>query len=145
MYTSIKSLIPFKEAAASIRAKKGFEPDTAAVRHIKGIIRRGEAKATCRFVGIPDENRGMLVCANIVLKNPASANDELAKSIQDWFKQVAAPYKYPRVIKFHDVLPKTETGKIQRFKLTPKIRGIEPIQAQNSKYSLELLNILCYC
>jgi 2-aminobenzoate-CoA ligase len=71
----------------------------------------------CAVVGIPDENRGMLVCANIVLKNPASANDGLAKLIQDWFKQVAAPYKYPRVIKFHDVLPKTETGKIQRFKL----------------------------
>jgi 2-aminobenzoate-CoA ligase len=59
----------------------------------------------------------MLVCANIVLKDTSKASPELAKSIQDWFKQVAAPYKYPREIRFHDVLPKTETGKIQRFKL----------------------------
>jgi 2-aminobenzoate-CoA ligase len=76
-----------------------------------------DAILECAVVGIPDEHRGMLVCANIVLKNPASANDDLVKTIQDWFKQVAAPYKYPRIIRFHKVLPKTETGKIQRFKL----------------------------
>jgi 2-aminobenzoate-CoA ligase len=84
---------------------------------VESVLLTHDEILECAVVGIPDESRGMLVCANIVLKNPASANDELAKSIQDWFKQVAAPYKYPRVIKFHDVLPKTETGKIQRFKL----------------------------
>ena len=84
---------------------------------VESVLLTHDEILECAVVGIPDENRGMLVCANIVLKNPASANDELAKSIQDWFKQVAAPYKYPRFIKFHDVLPKTETGKIQRFKL----------------------------
>jgi len=71
----------------------------------------------CAVVGIPDEERGMLVCANIVLNNHELANEKLAKQIQDWFKEVAAPYKYPRVIRFHNELPKTETGKIQRFKL----------------------------
>ncbi|MES2811163.1 MAG: AMP-binding protein [Bacteroidota bacterium] len=71
----------------------------------------------CAVVGLPDEDRGMLVCAHIVLKESHKANDELAKSIQQWFKEVAAPYKYPRVINFTDNLPKTETGKIQRFKL----------------------------
>ncbi len=71
----------------------------------------------CAVVGLPDEERGMLVCANIVLKNPAEANGELAKSIQNWFKENAAPYKYPRIVIFTDALPKTETGKIQRFKL----------------------------
>ena len=84
---------------------------------VESVLLTHDEILECAVVGIPDENRGMLVCANIVLKNPASANEDLAKSIQDWFKQVAAPYKYPRVIKFHDVLPKTETGKIQRFKL----------------------------
>ena len=84
---------------------------------VESVLLTHDEILECAVVGIPDEHRGMLVCANIVLKNPASANDDLAKSIQDWFKQVAAPYKYPRVIKFHDVLPKTETGKIQRFKL----------------------------
>ncbi len=73
--------------------------------------------AECAVVGLPNEERGMLVCANIVLKQPETASDELAKSIQDWFKEVAAPYKYPREIKFMETLPKTETGKIQRFKL----------------------------
>jgi 2-aminobenzoate-CoA ligase len=71
----------------------------------------------CAVVGLPDEERGMLVCANIVLKNTEKASDELVKNIQNWFKEVAAPYKYPRVINFLDTLPKTETGKIQRFKL----------------------------
>jgi 2-aminobenzoate-CoA ligase len=84
---------------------------------VESVLLTHDEILECAVVGIPDEHRGMLVCANIVLKNPASANDDLAKSIQDWFKQVAAPYKYPRLIKFHEVLPKTETGKIQRFKL----------------------------
>ena len=84
---------------------------------VESVLLTHDTILECAVVGIPDESRGMLVCANIVLKNPASANEDLAKSIQEWFKQVAAPYKYPRVIKFHEVLPKTETGKIQRFKL----------------------------
>jgi len=71
----------------------------------------------CAVVGLPDENRGMLVCSYIVLKEQEKACDVLSKQIQDWFKEVAAPYKYPREIRFVDVLPKTETGKIQRFKL----------------------------
>lgn len=71
----------------------------------------------CAVVGLPDEERGMLVCAHIVLKEKHKATDELAKAIQLWFKEVAAPYKYPRVINFMENLPKTETGKIQRFKL----------------------------
>ncbi len=71
----------------------------------------------CAVVGLPDEERGMLVCANIILKDHSKACDELAKSMQEWFKENAAPYKYPRVIRFMESLPKTETGKIQRFKL----------------------------
>lgn len=71
----------------------------------------------CAVVGLPDEERGMLVCAHIVLKEKDKATDQLAKSIQQWFKEVAAPYKYPRVVNFTEALPKTETGKIQRFKL----------------------------
>ncbi len=71
----------------------------------------------CAVVGLPDSDRGMLVCANIVLKNHESASNELVLQIQNWFKLNAAPYKYPRVINFMEALPKTETGKIQRFKL----------------------------
>ena len=71
----------------------------------------------CAVVGLPDSARGMVVCAHIVLKNSTKASDEFKSHIQLWFKQVATPYKYPRIIYFVDNLPKTETGKIQRFKL----------------------------
>lgn len=71
----------------------------------------------CAVVGIPDQERGMLVCANIVLKDPSKATNQLKTEIQDWFKANAAPYKYPRMINFIEQLPKTDTGKIQRFKL----------------------------
>ena len=66
---------------------------------------------------MPDEERGMLVCAYVVLKDYNEASNQLAKEIQEWFKEVAAPYKYPRLLYFVEALPKTETGKIQRFKL----------------------------
>ncbi|MFL9835993.1 AMP-binding protein [Flavobacterium sp. ST-75] len=79
--------------------------------------------AECAVVGLPDENRGMLVCAYLVLKDKNKACNELTKAIQDWFKEVAAPYKYPREIKYVDVLPKTETGKIQRFKLKNTVQA----------------------
>ena len=71
----------------------------------------------CAVVGLPDEARGMLVCANVVLKDHSIASNDLKKEMQHWFKENAAPYKYPRVINFIEALPKTETGKIQRFKL----------------------------
>lgn len=73
--------------------------------------------AECAVVGLPDEERGMLVCSYIVLKDKSKAGNDFGKSIQNWFKDVAAPYKYPREIRFLDSLPKTETGKIQRYKL----------------------------
>ncbi|RRA92262.1 AMP-binding protein [Paenimyroides viscosum] len=84
---------------------------------VESVLLTHEEILECAVVGLPDEERGMLVCANIVLKNQEKACDELIKSIQNWFKKNAAPYKYPRVINFLDKLPKTETGKIQRFKL----------------------------
>lgn len=73
--------------------------------------------AECAVTSAPDEERGMLVCAHIVLKDASLASPEKAKHIQEWFKRAAAPYKYPRIVNFIDQLPKTETGKIQRFRL----------------------------
>ncbi|WP_264558698.1 AMP-binding protein [Flavobacterium sp. N2270] len=84
---------------------------------VESVLLTHESILECAVVGLPDENRGMLVCANIVLKDKSKASDELKIEIQNWFKETAAPYKYPRVINFLDCLPKTETGKIQRFKL----------------------------
>lgn len=84
---------------------------------VESVLLTHEDIAECAVIGLPDENRGMLVCAYLVLKDKTKACDELTKEIQNWFKDVAAPYKYPREIRYMDALPKTETGKIQRFKL----------------------------
>jgi 2-aminobenzoate-CoA ligase len=84
---------------------------------VESVLLTHEDILECAVVGLPDEERGMLVCAHIVLKDPSKATDAMKNRIQHWFKEVAAPYKYPRVIYFTENLPKTETGKIQRFKL----------------------------
>lgn len=84
---------------------------------VESVLLTHEDVLECAVVGLPDEERGMLVCAYIVLKDKSKASDDMKTHIQQWFKEVAAPYKYPRVINFTEALPKTETGKIQRFKL----------------------------
>ncbi|TAF09475.1 MAG: 2-aminobenzoate-CoA ligase [Flavobacteriia bacterium] len=84
---------------------------------VESVLLTHEDILECAVVGLPDEERGMLVCAHIVLHDNAKATDVMKNRIQQWFKEVAAPYKYPRVINFVECLPKTETGKIQRFKL----------------------------
>jgi 2-aminobenzoate-CoA ligase len=84
---------------------------------VESVLLQHEEILECAVVGLPDEERGMLVCANIVLKNKRLASDGLKTNLQQWFKENAAPYKYPRVIHFVEDLPKTETGKIQRYKL----------------------------
>lgn len=84
---------------------------------VESVLLTHEDILECAVVGLPDEERGMLVCAHIVLKEKYKATDNMKNHIQHWFKEVAAPYKYPRVIYFTEGLPKTETGKIQRYKL----------------------------
>ncbi|MGL2967137.1 AMP-binding protein [Flavobacterium sp. XGLA_31] len=84
---------------------------------VESVLLTHEEIVECAVVGLPDSERGMLVCAHIVLKDQSKATDNMKNHIQHWFKEVAAPYKYPRVIYFTEALPKTETGKIQRFKL----------------------------
>ena len=76
-----------------------------------------EAVSECAVIGTPDEDRGQLVNAYIVLTETYQASDELTLKLQDYVKHTIAPYKYPRLVHFIDQLPKTETGKIQRFKL----------------------------
>lgn len=68
-------------------------------------------------VGAPDEQRGQIVKACIVLKPGYSASERLTREIQDYVKSSIAPYKYPRAIEYLEQLPKTQTGKIQRYVL----------------------------
>src|SRR6266581_2307874 len=75
------------------------------------------AVAECGVVGAPDEARGMIVKAYVVLASGVTADPALATDLQDHVKREIAPYKYPRAIEFVAQLPKTETGKLKRFAL----------------------------
>jgi 2-aminobenzoate-CoA ligase len=71
----------------------------------------------CAVVGLPDADRGMVVTAFVVLTPGAARGDDTVRLLQDFVKAEIAPYKYPRVVRFVDALPKTATGKLQRFQL----------------------------
>lgn len=73
----------------------------------------------CAVIGLPDEERGQIVQAHVVLKDGVTGDADAAKRLQDHVKATIAPYKYPRSVKFIEALPKTQTGKIQRFRLRP--------------------------
>ena len=75
------------------------------------------AVVECAVIGIPNEDRGTIVEAHVVLGTGDVPSDVMAKRLQDHVKSTIAPYKYPRSIVFAKALPKTESGKIQRFKL----------------------------
>nr|WP_199899170.1 AMP-binding protein [Sneathiella glossodoripedis] len=75
------------------------------------------AVVECAVIGSPDEERGQIVEAHVVLADTHEAVDETVKILQDHVKATLAPYKYPRRVKFVAELPKTQTGKIQRFRL----------------------------
>jgi 2-aminobenzoate-CoA ligase len=71
----------------------------------------------CAVVGEPDEQRGQIVVAHVVLTGGVDRDEACIKRLQDHVKATIAPYKYPRRVLFVDTLPKTQTGKIQRFRL----------------------------
>ncbi len=91
-----------------------FEVESALMTH--------KAVVECAITGVPDEIRGQVVKATIVLSKEYKGKEgpELIKEIQDHVKRVTAPYKYPRVIEFVDELPKTISGKIRRVEIREK-------------------------
>lgn len=88
-----------------------------AAPEVEEALLRHPAVAECAVVGVPDDARGMLVKAFVVLAADHSGSPELVEELQAHTKQQIAPYKYPRAIAFVDELPRTNTGKLQRFRL----------------------------
>ncbi|MBP5319225.1 MAG: acetyl-CoA synthetase, partial [Paludibacteraceae bacterium] len=80
------------------------------------------AVVECAITAVPDPIRGQVVKATIVLHDDfkPKAGPDLVKELQDYVKQVTAPYKYPRVVEFVDELPKTISGKIRRGEIREK-------------------------
>jgi len=86
---------------------------------VEDALLRHPAVAECAVIGLPDTERGMVVKAFCVLKPGFTGDAALVKTLQEHVKATIAPFKYPRQIEFRDSLPRTETGKLQRFKLRP--------------------------
>ena len=84
---------------------------------VESSLLEHEAVSECGVVGSPDEERGQIVKAFVVLKPGYTANEQMVRALQDFVKANIAPYKYPRQVEFVASLPRTETGKLQRFKL----------------------------
>ncbi|MGE4242405.1 AMP-binding protein [Ramlibacter sp.] len=84
---------------------------------VEDALLKHAAVAECGVVGKPDEERGMIVKAFVVLKPGNEPGASMAKALQDHVKATIAPFKYPREIEFVASLPRTETGKLQRFRL----------------------------
>ena len=79
------------------------------------------AVAECGVVGLADDERGQIVAAFVVVREGFAPGETLARELQDFVKQSIAPYKYPRRVVFRTSLPRTETGKLQRFRLRQEI------------------------
>jgi 2-aminobenzoate-CoA ligase len=84
---------------------------------VEGALLAHPQVAECAVIGVPDAERGQIVKAFVVLRPGAPDGPEQVKALQDFVKQTVAPYKYPRAIQFVTDLPRTGTGKLQRFRL----------------------------
>jgi 2-aminobenzoate-CoA ligase len=90
---------------------------------VENVLLAHASVAECAVVGSPDEARGHIVKAFVVAAAGASPSDALARQLQDFVKAELAPYKYPRAIEFVTELPRTLTGKLQRYRLRVDMAG----------------------
>jgi len=89
---------------------------------VEGALLGHPAVAECGVVGVSDDERGQIVCAFVVLKPGHAGDHAMVVALQNFVKQAIAPYKYPRAVEFLEALPRTETGKLQRFRLRQMAR-----------------------
>ena len=88
-----------------------------AAPEVENALLEHPAVAECGVIGAPDPDRGQIVTAIVVLKAGHEGSSALVKELQDFVKTLIAPYKYPRAIEFRTALPRTQSGKLQRFQL----------------------------
>jgi 2-aminobenzoate-CoA ligase len=99
---------------------------------VEDALMQHPSVAECGVVGAPDAERGQLVLAYVVLRPGVDATPETARALQDHVKQTVAPYKYPRRIEFRTALPRTDTGKLQRFKLRQEAKHAAQQNSESS-------------
>ncbi len=84
---------------------------------VEDALMQHAAVAECAVIGVADDERGQIVKAFVVLRPGHDADDAMTKALQDFVKAAIAPYKYPRAVEYVSALPRTATGKLQRFRL----------------------------
>jgi len=86
---------------------------------VEAVLSEHPHVAEAAVIGIPDVERGTVIKAVVVLSDGIPASEALARELQEFVKRQIAPYKYPRIVEFALSLPRTETGKLQRYRLRP--------------------------
>jgi acetyl-CoA synthetase len=104
----------FEARADDVIVSSGYRIGPA---EVEATLQSHAAVREVAVIGTPDDTRGELVTAVVVLRDGFAASDELARELQEHVKAETAPYKYPRVVRFAAELPKTTSGKIHRAAL----------------------------